>query len=368
MRQATRGIFGLVLAAGLLWLLSRGTDWGEFRAAVRGVDWGWLMAAQAVAWASYFARIQRWAYVVRAAQPASFRHLLSATQIGFLVNFTVPARIGELVRAYLLSRFTGQTLPRSISMVAVDRVNDLTGLFAVMVIAVLTYDVNQDLEIAAGALGNTTPIEISSAVIRPATFTVFGLFVAAAAVLMFLHWRQSLMIRLTRTAFGWVSAGLAERLSEILRNFAEGLHIFRSRSDLAKAVFWSLLTWLANALSLTAIMLAFGLSSPWATSFLMLAFIAVSVSVPLAPGMVGQYHLPVVAALLLSYPGLEPAHAKAVAVVAHLSALVPITGLGFFCLQREGLGLLKVVRQATQPTLTTSGAAKVPTSAERQRS
>ncbi len=350
MRQTTHGIIGLALTLGLLWLLARGTDWEEFRAALHGVSWGWLLVAQAFAWATYFTRIQRWTYVVRAAQPASFGQLMSATQIGFLVNFTVPARIGELVRAYLLSRFTGQSLSRSISMVAVDRVNDFIGLLAVMGVAVLAYDAHQDVEIAAGAFGNTVPMTVSSAVIRPATFAVLGALVIAVAMLMILYRRQSLVFRLTRSAFGWLSIGLAKRLVGILKGFAEGLTVFRSGQELAKAVFWSLATWGGSCISLMAIMLAFDLPSPWAASFLMLTSIAVFISVPVAPGMVGQYHLPVVAALLFSYPGLEPAHAKAVAVVTHLSALIPIVLLGLYFLRREGVGLLRVVRYSRGAT------------------
>lgn len=333
------------MAAGLLWLLFRGTDWEAFFAALSGVGWGWLLMAQVFAWSSNFTRVRRWSYVVRAVQPASFRQLLSATQIGFLVNFTVPARLGELVRAWLLSRFTGQGLPRSVSMVALDRVFDVIGLLAIMVGAALAFDRDRDVEIAAGAFGNPAPFVVSSAVVRPAATTVLGVLIVAALGLVVLHRRQSLVLRLTRAAFGWLSTGLAERLAGILNGFADGLHVFRSGRDLARAVSWSLATWGGGVLSLATIMLAFGLPSPWAASLLAVTLIAVSISVPLAPAAVGQYHLPVVAAVLLSYPGLEPARAKAVAVVAHLSAMVPIAGLGLYCLKRESLGLLRVIRR-----------------------
>ncbi len=346
MRRTARGIFMLAVTVGMLWLLFRGTNWEEFRTALLGVSWRWLLASQILAWATYFMRTRRWAYVVRAVQPASFRQLFSATQIGFLVNFTVPARIGELVRAYLLSRFTGQSLSRSISMVAVDRVNDFIGLLSVMAVAALAYDVDRDVNIVAGAFGNAQPIGVSSAVIRPATLAVLGLLIAAAASLVILYRRQSLIIRLSSTVLGRISTGLAERLARIVEGFAEGLHIFRSGHDVAWAVFWSLMTWGASAMSLACTMLAFGLPSPFAASFLMLTFIAVFISVPLAPGMVGQYHLPVVAALLLSYPGIDPAHAKALAVVSHFSALIPVACLGLYCLRRESISLLDVIKQS----------------------
>jgi len=80
------------------------------------------------------------------------------------------------------------------------------------------------------------------------------------------------------------------------------------------------------------VLTAFSIDFPWFTPFLVLAMVAVFISVPVTPGVVGQYHIPIVACLLLAIPGMEPSEAKAVAIVAHILCLIPIAVLGVFCL------------------------------------
>jgi uncharacterized protein (TIRG00374 family) len=342
----TRGALGLAVAAALLWLLFRGTDWDEVAGAIRGVDLGWLGVAQLLLWGSYLVRAQRWGYVVRAVHPASFRSLLSATQIGFLVNFTIPARVGELVRAYVLSRLVGIPVARSLAMVALDRVNDVIGVLAVLLVAAAALTRDADVEFPPGAFGNQDPVVVSSALIRAAAWSLGAVVVIALAGLILLYVRREPILRLVRRALGRLSPRFAERTAAILESFAEGMHVFRSGRDLTFSLVGSLVTWGANVAALAAIIAAFQVDCPWYTSFLGLAMIAVFISVPVTPGTVGQYHLPAVAALLMAAPEVAPARAKAVAIVAHISTLIPIAGLGIYCLLRERLGLLDLVRRS----------------------
>ena len=344
MRGTLRGTLGLLVALALLWLLFRGTDWSELGAALRGLHLGWLGAAQIPLWASAFARVQRWTYVVRAVDPASYRSLFAATQIGLLVNFTVPARLGELARAYVLSRLATIPLARSLAMVTLDRVNDVIGLLAVLLVAALALSGDAGATFPAGSFGNSEPLALSGALVRTAAWTLATGVLGCAFLLVGLYARRDAVLRCTRAALGLVSAGLAERVAGLLAGFAEGLHVFRSRVDLVRAVAWSLLSWGCDIAAGTALFFAFGLDFPWYAPFVALSFLAVAILVPLTPGALGQFHVAVVAGLLLVAPEVGPARAKAVAIVEHLSTLLPITLLGLYCLLRERLGLWEVLR------------------------
>ncbi|MBI5091540.1 MAG: flippase-like domain-containing protein [Candidatus Hydrogenedentes bacterium] len=99
MKKYIQSGVGVLIGVALVYFAFKDTNWGEVFASIRHVSPGWLVISICIAVASFFTRAQRWAYIVRVAQPVSFRHLFSATQIGFLVNFTIPVRLGELVRA-----------------------------------------------------------------------------------------------------------------------------------------------------------------------------------------------------------------------------------------------------------------------------
>jgi uncharacterized membrane protein YbhN (UPF0104 family) len=348
MKRTTRGILGVAVACLLLWLVFRGTDAAQLGHALRRVHLGWLLLAQALLWAACFARVQRWSYVVRAVQPASFRSLLSATQIGLLVNFAVPARLGEVARAFVLSRLVRLPVARAMGMVALDRVNDVVGLLAVVGVAAAAVASNARVEIPAGAFGNRDAWVVSSELVRPAAVGLALLVGAALAGLVFLYQQQDRVIRWVHVALGRLSAPLAERTERILTGFAEGLHVFRSRSDLGRSLLWSLGTWGADVASLAATLVAFDVAFPWHAPFLMLALIGVAVAVPVTPGVVGQFHLPAVAGLLLAAPSVAPAEAKAVAIVDHLATLVPIAVLGLHALAREQIGLGDLLRRSAR--------------------
>jgi len=347
-RGMLHGTLGLLVAALLLWLLFRGTDRDELFRALRGVDLHWLGVAQLLLWASFFARVQRWTYVVRAVQPVPYRSLLSATQIGVLVNFTVPARLGEVVRAYVLSRLVGLPVARSMAMVAFDRVNDVIGLLAILLVAALALARDIDVAFPAGTLGNTAPLTVSSTLLRAAGWSLAGGVLLASLGLVLLYAQRDRALRFVRRLLAPWSATLAQRSAALLESFAEGLHVFRSAADLGRAVFWSLASWGTDVAAVAAVLVAFDVAFPWYAPFVILSLVAVAILVPVTPGTIGQFHLPAVAGLLLAVPEVTPAQAKAFAIVDHLSTLVPIAVLGLWGLLRTRIGFLAAVRGSAE--------------------
>ena len=343
---AIRAIVGLLVAVALLWILFRDTDWSEIFAALRDVRLPWLLVAQLSVCTSLFLRVQRWTYVVRAVHPASYRSLFAATQIGLLANLAVPARAGEVVRAWVLSRLATIPLGQSLAMVTLDRVNDVIGLLAVILVAAMAFTGDADVEFPAGSFGNPEAFVVSSQWVRPVAWTLAAAVLASMLLLVGLHARRDAVLSRVRAVLARLSAGMAERVVRLLASFAEGLRVFHSRGDLARAILWSLASWGADLASLSAIFVAFDLDFPWYAPWVVLSFVAVAILVPVTPGTVGQFHLPAVAGLLLSAPDVDPARAKAVAIVDHLWMLVPITALGLYCLVRERLGLAEVVRRS----------------------
>jgi uncharacterized protein (TIRG00374 family) len=337
MADRVRTVIGVLLGVVLLWILFRGTDWKVLQAAIGRAEPGWLLMALALGFASLFVRVQRWSYVVRATHPATFRSLFSAVQIGLAVNLAVPARLGDLVRGLVLARLTRMSLARSIALVALDRINDILALVSVLLVTVAAFPTDTDIHFASDTFGNPEPFVVSSSLIRPTAIALgIGLLVATL-LLVLLYFSQSYVIALLDRTIGRVSATLADRLRTTFLNAADGMHVFRSAADLVKAALFSLLTWALVALSLAAILRAFHLEFPWYGPLLVLSILGVFTSVTVTPGMVGQYHVPVVAALLMIAPRMDPSEAKAVAIAAHVVAVIPPTVLGLYSMLREGL-------------------------------
>lgn len=342
MKRIIQVVLALLLGAGCLWLFFRDTEWSTVWESIRRVHIGWLLAAQIPIYAAFFTRVQRWSYIVRVDHPASYRHLFNSTQIGFLVNFAVGFRSGELVRPLALSRLTNISFSKALAFNAMDRVSDFVGLIAVLVVSVAAVSGMSEVVIPKETFGMERDYAFSPTTIRTGAGFVFVLLFGLTFVFVMLYANRRLTLKASDAVLGVVSTKLAEKVHGMLDQFADGLHIFRSVPDMAKTSIFSLLTWLLNIIAAGMVFTAFGLDWPWYTPFVMQALLAVFIGAPTAPGMVGQFHLPIVISLVMVIPAIPTDEAKALAIVFHLINLVAVFILGIYALLREDLRLTEL--------------------------
>ncbi|MBI2421863.1 MAG: flippase-like domain-containing protein [Candidatus Hydrogenedentes bacterium] len=342
MKKHAQTLAGAAFGIALLIFLFKDTDWREVGHALRSVHWGWLVTSLLLVLVTFFTRVQRWSYIVRTAKPVSFRALFSATQIGFLGNFVLPGRIGEIIRAVVLSHLAGLPFTRCFAFVALDRVTDLFGLIAVMGVALIFFRPEADIPLPPDILDVVIPADI----IQVATLWTMVFVAIILAGLGLLYFFQDRFVGIMHYVLRPLGRKISDKIEHFMRTFALGLHVFRSVGDMARAVGYSLLTWAVGVLCYHAVLEAFGLAAHWYTSVLVMVFLAVAVSIPGAPGFVGQFHLAVVAAVLISDPGADTNVARAAALMAHLVNLVPVALVGVYCLYTEKLGLLALRRES----------------------
>lgn len=346
MKRTVQLLIGLAVGLGLLWLMFRDTKWPQVWAAAEGAHPGWMVLVVLLVLATFVTRIWRWGYIVRTAKPVSFRHMFNATQIGFLANFTLPGRVGELIRAMILGRLAQLPVSKCLAMVALDRVTDLIGLLAVIAVTVFAYAPEGNVVIPAETLGREISFSATTVEAGEIGATV-SLFVIVFALVM-LYVKQTLMLRFVDALAGLVSERLARWAHRMLEQFAEGLHVFRSGSDMAKSVFFSLVTWGLFLAIQYAGFAAFEIQGPWYTPFVIQVLLAVAISIPGAPGFVGQFHAPIIIGLMMLVPGMEGSKAKAYAIVLHLLNILPVYAVGVACLLHERVGLFALTRESAQ--------------------
>ncbi len=340
----------VVIAIVLVWLLFRGIRWADLLESVRTINILWLFVLQIPIWLSFFLRILRWRYIVRAVTPSTFRHMFSATQLGFLINFTVGLRLGEVVRALVLSRLSRVPFAKSLALAALDRVSDLVGLLSVMLVAAIAFRPDKDITVPPGTFGIQKPPSIPAAAVQTAGISAAILLVVLLGALVALYLNKQLVMRVIDGTVGHISQRLSRWLSHIAGQFAEGLHVFRSAGDLAKSTVFSLLTWACFVFALQCYIEAFHLTAPWYSPFVLEAILAVGVSVPGAPGLglLVNFSYPIVAALLILVPGISLADATAFALIAYVTNLLPVVILGVVCLQMEGLSFVELSRESVR--------------------
>src|SRR5713226_7327694 len=126
----------LLAAAGLFWVL-RLIEWKEFLNDLVFLDWRWVVPAVAFDILSYAVQAVRWNYVLKPLGAPSVLRSTQAIYVGLFTNEILPLRSGELVRAYMASRWTGLRFSVVFSSVAVERLLDASWLVTGFGIAAL---------------------------------------------------------------------------------------------------------------------------------------------------------------------------------------------------------------------------------------
>ncbi len=333
-KRRLRILLGCAAAAVLVWIAFRGTDWTAVGEILRRAQLRWILLSLLFVLGSHLLRARRWTAIIRATRPITYRTALSVAQIGVLFNISLPMRLGEGVRAWLLSRWTGARLSTSVGLLALDRVSDLLGFLLVASIALAAFPAGRDVVVPAGALNNPEPWVLSGALLGPLVLGATLASTAALALLLALYTARSWVVDLVGR-WSWLPDGIRSRLLSAAQGFAAGMGVFRSRRQMIVSTLLSFAAWLSAVASLSCLTKAFGVEAPWYVPFVMQTMIALFVTAPVAPGLLGQFHLAVIAALLISVPGIDLTQARATAIGIHASTVLPVAALGLLCLVLE---------------------------------
>lgn len=339
---------GLAMSAVAVVILLRSIDAADTWRRLLAADPFWFVGACVVTTLGYVARAARWGELLSRTTRTPLRRLFSATMIGFLAINTLPARLGELVRAYALSRSERISTATVLGSVAVERVLDLAAL-----------GVFWSLSLGVASL---------PAWYRWSGFITMGLTAVAAAGLYALH------------RFGGWSAlgaetGLLRRLparprralSAAIPAFGEGVRGIASASILARSSVLTAAMWLIAASVFLMTGKAVGLDLPIWAPFLLAFVVCVGIMVPSSPGFVGVMEGACVVGLALF--GVKGPEALAYAVLYHVTQLAPLMLLGTWYAVREHAGgeVLHGVPDAALPAGPPPGTAAPPAKRKNRR-
>jgi uncharacterized protein (TIRG00374 family) len=323
---------GVLLSLALLAWALRGTSLSETLAHLRRARPGPLLAAVAIATATFGIRTIRWRILLRTPDggAVSWRALWHATAMGFMANNTLLFRLGEVLRSYAASRLGGVPLASALSSIVVERALDLLTLVALLGIALLRAGLPGETVIAGARLDTLA--------LRAGLLCVL-LFAGALFVVLFPRTAE----RCIRAVVRWPR--LADPLVRLVEGLRMGFRVLRSPAELAMAVCWSAVLWLLGGASFYVAFAAFGIGVGFAGALLVQTLVAFGVAAPSTPGYFGIFEVVVAAGLVLF--GVPKAVGVAYGITYHITTFVPITLLGLYSLVHTGLHVQDATRKAS---------------------
>jgi hypothetical protein len=314
-----------VLSAGLIYWTLRGISPTEVAHRLSQADPILFAAATFCATAIFALRARRWQTILEpVAGKLPLGALWRATAIGMMVNNVVPARAGEIARAYALTRETPVPFSTSLASLAVDR------LFDAIVLLLLAATALLDPALSASETLAGRPLASFAA----GAGTLVFILVAALYALVFF---PTYLLRLFELFARRVSPSVEERGRRVLQTFIQGLSVLRSPGHFGAVFGWTLAHWLVNALGFWLSFRAVGITAPFSAALFLQAFISLGTAVPALPGFFGVFEYMSVQGLAVYGVGQQQAATWAIGY--HLFSFIPITVIGAYYFARLGVSL-----------------------------
>ncbi|MBW7919950.1 MAG: flippase-like domain-containing protein [Anaerolineales bacterium] len=320
MKKIPRWLPGALISLALIAVILYFVDLREMANAVRKANYGLLAVSLSLSIVWMALRAKAWQTLLR--DRPSFIDTFFTEGEGYLLNAFLPFRLGELGRAFLISRKSDVQFSEALPTIVIERVVDL-GITAAILLASLPFVV--------GAQGS-----------ERIGYIVGGAVVLGLALMYLLarnnRWALDLFHKLSAR---WPS--LQRFGGGFLESFFDGLGVLTDGWLFLRFLFWMLLDWAVAVAAYYLILRAYFPDAQFIWTFFALGAVAFGGAIPALPGGVGTADGAITAALTL-LTGNEST-ALAVALTVRLYNYVNSGLIGGIGLAREGETLGGVYRE-----------------------
>lgn len=320
MKEWKRWLPGALISIGLIAAILYFVDLGEMVNAIRNANYGLLSIALVIGFLWMVVRAQVWRTLLR--NRVSYMDVFWTVGEGYILNNFLPFRLGEIGRAFLLSRKSDMKFMEILPTIVIERVMDL-GYSAVVLLAALPFVV--------GAEGSER-IGI-----------IVGVVVLIGFILMYVlarsnQWALDIFHKLSAR---WP---VLQRVGgSFLESFFAGLSVLTDGWLFLRFIFWMTLNWAIAIVSYYLIIRAFFPQTQIIWAMFGLGAAAFGGAIPSLPGAVGTFEGAFGGAITLLTG--DESTALAVALSGRLYNYINSGIIGGIGLMREGQTLSGIYEQ-----------------------
>lgn len=309
-------IISILLIAAILYFVDFQTLWN----AIKTANYKILAGSAILSFVWMAGRAKVWHTLLRD-KPKYIDTLFTAAE-GYLLNTFLPFRLGELGRAFLISRKSGMQFGEVLPTIVIERVVDLA--------------------FSAGLLIASIPFVVGAQGSERIGYIVGGLVIIGLFMMYILarnhQWALGVFHKLSQRFPVLQKFG-----GNFLESFFTGLSVLTDGWLFLRFLFWMALNWFVALVAYYLITLAFFPQAQPVWTLFILGAAAFGGAIPALPGGVGTFEGAVTAALVL-FTGDEST-ALAVALTARLYNYLNSGVIGGIGLAREGQTLSGIYQQ-----------------------
>jgi hypothetical protein len=309
-------LVSILLIAAILYFV----DLSQVVNAIRSADYTLLAIATVLSFVWMFVRGVVWRTLLR--DRPSYRDTMLALSEGYLLNNFLPFRLGEIGRAFILSRRSEMSFSEILPTVVIERAVDLF-FTALIFLGALPFVVGAE---GAGRIA----IVVGAVIVLGLVF----LYVLARN-------RQPALDLFHRLSARWPT--LQRHGGGLFESFLVGLGVLTDGWLFARFLFWMALNWALAIVNYTVIMLAFFPQTQVVWGMFGLGAAAFGGAIPSLPGAVGTFDGAIAGSLTLLTG--DQSTSLAVALMARFFNYLTSIVLGGYGLAREGQTISGIYQQ-----------------------
>ncbi len=290
MKKSGQLIIGLIVAFAAVYYTMRNVSVAELMESFRHVNYVYLIPAFLIMCLTYVARAIRWRALLRPVKEVKTFELFSPLMVGFMAG-VLPARAGELIRAYLLGKKFELSFASSLATIVLERLFDLIMLLILFSWILVFHGEIFDARIMWSGIS-----------IRDLAFQ-FGLFSLAVVVVLIafiylLTFHNEKAMALVRWLVRPVPEKWQFKLIQMVETFSQGLGVFRNLKALIFIGVATVGVWALIVLQYYPLYWAYDLQDKSATSLVLLTvMVCILITVLPTPAFLGSFNAGVLIAL-----------------------------------------------------------------------
>lgn len=320
MKSTMRWLPGAVISLAILAAILFFVDFRKMGEALRGANYWLLGAALLLSFAWLAVRGIVWRILLR--ERASYKDVFFTLGEGYLLNNFLPFRLGEIGRAFLLSRKSDLQFLEILPTIVIERAVDLGFSAAILLLSL--------------------PFVVGGESAQKIAWIIGGLVILGLVALYFLvrnrGWALELFQRLSQR---WPA--LQRMGGSFLEAFFEGLAVLNNGWLFTRFLFWMTVNWWMATLWYYLVIQAFFPQGTYAWGMFVLGAAAFGGAIPSLPGSVGTFEGALGGALFILSG--DQSTAFTVALIAHIYNYLNSGVIGLIGLSREGETVSGIYRQ-----------------------
>jgi len=311
-------ILNVCLSACFIYLAFRQVNYQELKVTLGAFEKVYLFPMILVSGAIQLVRSYRWREILRPLKPLGLGTVYVVNSVGFAAINLLPARLGEILRPYLMAKQGDIPLSSVLGTLIVERILDSVALLFYISIVVLFGKVPDW--------------------VNKAGYLLLGLtLILLLLVALLLGRKERVLVSLLHRR---ISASSEAKLISFLVSFKEGFKALPDTEKLLRLVLISLLLWSLPIFSIYLLFLAFHFQLPFVAAWTVFIFISLGIMIPSAPGFVGNFQFFCMAGLSLY--GIPKPDALAYSIILNFVqfSTIVLQGLLMFSFIKVPLGIL----------------------------